>query len=241
MDNSIYIMLSRQTTLFRKMESTANNIANANTTGYQAERNSFVDYLVDDGNKRKMAFTRDRASYLDTREGTLQVTEGKFDMAISGDGYFNVQDGQNRRYTRAGNFTLDSQGYIVNPTGAFLLDDGGQRIQLEPTVRDIVVGENGNIQADGEEIGRIGISEFANTQTLEHEAGALFRATSQPLAATKSRVLHGVLEKSNVEPVQELVAMTEVNRATGNTAKFIELVYDLQRKANNVYAQGSNG
>ncbi|MBY0355612.1 MAG: flagellar basal-body rod protein FlgF [Rickettsiales bacterium] len=241
MDNSIYIMLSRQTALFRKMESTANNIANSTTAGYQAERNMFVDYLVDDGNKRKMAFTQDKASYLDTREGPIQSTGETFDMAISGDGYFTVQQGNNRRYTRAGNFTIDSQGFIINPSGAFLLDDGGQRIQVEQNVREFVVGENGSLSADGQDIGTIGIAEFANTQQLEHESGTLFRATGQPLAATRSRVLQGVLEKSNVEPVQELVAMTQINRATTSTAKFIELVYDLQRKSSNVYAQGSNG
>jgi flagellar basal-body rod protein FlgF len=241
MDNSIYIMLSRQTALFRKMDSTAHNIANVNTTGYQAEKNMFVDYLVDDGNRRKMAFTRDKASYLDTREGPMQSTGNMFDLAISGDGYFTVQEGANRRYTRAGNFTLDSQGYIVTPTGAFLLDDGGQRIQVEQDVRDLQVGENGSLSAAGQDIGTLGIAEFPNPQVLEHESGALFRATAQPLAPVNSRVLQGVLEKSNVEPVTTLVEMTQINRATTSTAKFIEVMYDLQRKASNVYAQGSNG
>lgn len=240
MDNSIYIMLSRQTALFRKMDSTAHNIANVNTTGYRAERNMFTDYLVDDGNKRKMAFARDRASYLDTREGPMQATGSELDMAISGDGYFTVQDGNNRRYTRAGNFTLDSEGYIINPTGAFLLDDGGQRIQITAEARDIMIGENGSVVVDGEQVGRIGLAEFPNEQVLEHEAGTLFRATAQPLAPVNSRILQGVLEKSNVEPVSELVEMTKINRATSSTAKFIEVMYDLQRKANNVYAQGGN-
>jgi flagellar basal-body rod protein FlgF len=240
MDNSVYIMLSRQTALFRKMESTAHNIANVNTTGYQAEKNMFVDYLVDDGNKQKMAFTRDKASYLDTREGPMQSTGNEFDLAISGDGYFTVQSGANIRYTRAGNFTLDAQGYIVNPNGAFLLDDGGQRIQVEQNVRNLQIGENGSISADGQDVGRIGIAEFPNRQTLEHESGALFRATTQPLGPVNSRVLQGVLEKSNVEPVTALVEMTQINRSAGSTAKFIEVMYDLQRKASNVYAQGSN-
>jgi flagellar basal-body rod protein FlgF len=241
MDNSIYIMLSRQTALFRKMDSTAHNIANVNTTGYQAEKNMFTDYLVDDGNKRKMAFARDRASYLDTREGPMQETGNLFDLAISGDGYFTVDAGGNRRYTRAGNFTIDAQGYLVTPTGNFVLDDGGQRIQFEPTARDIRIGQNGSIGVDGQDIGRLGIVEFPNRQVLEHESGSLFRATQQPLAATNSRVLQGVLEKSNVEPVTELVEMTQVNRAASSTAKFIEVMYDLQRKASNVYAQGANG
>ena len=241
MDNSVYIMLSRQTALFRKMDSTAHNIANVNTTGYRAERNMFTDHLVSDGNRRKMAFARDPASYLDTREGPLQVTSDLLDVAISGDGYFTVQDGNNRRYTRAGNFTLDAEGYIVTPTGAFVLDDGGQRIQLQPGARDIMVGETGSILVDGEDVGRLGIAEFPNQQALEHEAGALFRANVQPLAAVNSRVMQGVQEKSNVEPITELVEMTKINRATTSTAKFIEVMYDLQRKANNVYAQGSNG
>ncbi len=56
MDNSVYIVLSKQTATFRKMDMVANNIANVNTTGFQAERMIFEDYLVDDGNRHKMAF-----------------------------------------------------------------------------------------------------------------------------------------------------------------------------------------
>lgn len=241
MDNSIYIMLSRQTALFRKMDSTAHNIANVNTTGFQAEKNMFTDYLVDDGNRRKMAFARDRASYLDTREGPMQQTGNQFDLAISGEGYFTVDAGGNRRYTRAGNFTIDAQGYLVTPTGNFVLDDGGQRIQFEEGVQEVVIGEQGSIAVDGQDLGRLGIVEFANQQVLEHESGSLFRASQQPLAAVSSRVLQGVVEKSNVEPVTELVEMTKISRAASSTAKFIEVMYDLQRKASNVYAQGSNG
>ena len=81
MDNSIYIALSRQMTLFRDMEVTSNNIANVNTTGYQTEKLLFQDYLVPDGQKfnSKMAFARDPISYRDDSEGRMKTTGNTFD------------------------------------------------------------------------------------------------------------------------------------------------------------------
>lgn len=237
MDNSVYIMLSRETALFRKMDTVANNIANMNTTGYQAEKMMFRDYLVDDGNKRKMAFTQDARSFHDVQPGSLDVTGNPFDVAVSGDGYFAVQTPAGTRYTRAGNFQLDGNGQLTTVAGFPVLDQGGQPIQFDAEDKDVAISDNGTILVNGEERTQLNVVEFANREKLVPEGNTMFRADEAPLPPTNSRVMHGVLEKSNVEPIREIVEMTEVNRAVGSTAKFIEVAYDLQRKANNVYAQ----
>src|SRR4051812_9350277 len=107
MDNNIYIMLSRQMTLFRDMDVTANNIANTNTTGYSAEHILFSSYLTKDvnrGDRNSMAFAHDVSTYRDTESGPMKVTGNDLDMAIQGDGYFTVETPLGTRYTRAGNF-----------------------------------------------------------------------------------------------------------------------------------------
>ncbi len=239
MDNSIYIALSRQTALFREINLVANNISNVDTTGYQAEKMLFTKYMVDDGNRNKMAFTQDIASYRDTAGGPLRVTGNALDVAISGSGFFQVETPQGRRYTRAGNFQMDGNGTLITAEGHPVLDDGGQPVEFAPEDREIAVHENGAVVVDGEERAVLGVVEFENPQAMTQVGGALFATDQEPVESDESRVLHGVLEKSNVVGVSEIVRMVELQRSVASTAKFIEVMYDLQRKTNNTYAQNS--
>ncbi len=237
MDNGVYIALSRQTGLFRKMDMVANNIANADTTGFQSENIMFTDYLVDDGNRRKMAFTQDKASYRDTQTGKLKATGNPLDLAINGNGYFMIETAQGVRYSKAGNFQLDGNGTLVNSEGFPVLDEGGGRIEFGEEDNQVVIGENGVLMVDGEDRGLIGVVEFENEQFMTQEFGTLFRTDQVPLPPENSRVVQGALEKSNSEPVIQIVEMMRTSKAVGSTAKYIEVMYDLQRKANNTYAQ----
>lgn len=237
MDNGIYAALSRQTALFRDLEVTANNIANADTAGYKAEKMMFTDYLVDAGNQTKLAMTQDLASYRDLSGGRIQVTENPLDVAIKGEGYFMVETPQGTRYTRAGNFMLDGDGTLVTQEGLPVLDGGSQRIQFNDTDREIRVLQTGAIVVDGEERSTIGVAQFANDQELERMSGTLYTAKSAPVPAENYQVLHGVQEGSNVQPVLELVRLTELSKSTANTAKYIEVMYDLQRKSSNTWSQ----
>lgn len=241
MDNGIYVALSRQLALIRDMEVTANNLANVNTTGYNAEKLMFDDYLVPSGNlEKKIAFANDVSSYRDTRQGPLQVTGNPLDVAISGPGYLSVETPLGLRYTRAGNFQIDGTGTLVTPEGYKVLDDNGQPIIFNEEDQNITIGEAGNIMIDGELRGNLGVSEFANPQVLERTGSGLYKVApglAQP--AAESRVLHGVIENSNVQPVLELTRMIQVGRSAGSTAKLIETQYDLIRKTSDAWAKAS--
>lgn len=246
MDNSIYITLSRQLTLFRDMEATANNIANADTPGYNAEKMMFTDYLVDDGNKHKMAFAQDIASYRDTTNGPIKNTGNPFDLAINGPGFFVIETALGNRYSKAGNFTLGADGMLMTTSGNPVLDVDGQQIFFEGTDRDISIGENGVITASTpegavEERGQVGMVEFENEQTLTRVNAQLYKTDQQPQEPLTSRMLQGAIEGSNVSPVLELVRTTELSRSSTSTAKFIEVMYDLERKTSDVYTQNQNG
>lgn len=237
MDNGIYIALSRQMGLFRNMEAVANNIANADTGGYQAEKMMFDDFLVKGGEGPKMAFTNDVSTYHDTRNGPVKVTGNPLDVAISGPGYFAVQTPLGERYTRAGSFHIDANGTLVNVDGNPVLDDGGQPIVFEQEDQNVVIGELGNIKVDGEERANLQVVEFDNPQMLERINSTMFKADIAPQPAAQSRVLNGVLEGSNVEAVKELTRMIEVNRAVGSTQKLIDAQYDMIRKTANTWAK----
>ncbi|MBN8542981.1 MAG: flagellar basal-body rod protein FlgF [Alphaproteobacteria bacterium] len=243
MDNSIYIALSRQMTMFRDMEVTSNNIANVNTTGYQAEKLLFQDFLVPDGQKfnSKMAFARDPISYRDDSEGRMKTTGNTFDLAISGSGYFKVETPLGERYTRAGNFTLDAEGTLVTMEGYPVLSPDGGTITLPDAVNDITINGAGEITGGGDELGTIGIVEFENPQELERVGSAMFKSNQEPDPAVASNVMQGALEMSNVNGVGELVRVTQLSRSVGNTAKFVEVMYDLQRKTSTTYGRPAQG
>lgn len=233
MDNGIYIALGRQTALLRDMEVTAGNIANANTTGYTAERISFASYLAKDinqGESNKMAFGYDVASWRDTADGPMSATGNALDVAVQGNGYFIVETPLGERYTRAGNFQVDSNGTLITADGYPVLDNSGQNIIFPDDTISIEIGGIGNIKVNGEDFATLGIVEFENEQMLERLDGRLFKSELPGSPAENARVFQGTLEGANVRPVAEMTHMMKVSRAAASTAKLIETIYDLQRK-----------
>jgi flagellar basal-body rod protein FlgF len=240
MDNGIYITLSRELALFRDMDVTANNIANSNTTGYGAEHMLFNNYLTKDVNQKvrnNMAFANDISTYHSFDGGSLHTTGNSLDLAIQGEGFFSVETPLGTRYTRAGNFQIDGAGNLVTADGKPVLNDSGQHITFPADASNIVVGAAGNISVNGSEFSKIGIYKFDNPQLLERLDGAMFKSEITPQVAENARVAQGTLESSNVQPITELTHMMDVSRSVGDTAKFIETMYDLQRKAASAYAQ----
>jgi flagellar basal-body rod protein FlgF len=231
MDNSIYIALSRQTAVFRDLDVTANNVANASTTGFTAEKMLFTEYMKDDGNRNKMSFTTDITNVRDLDEGRMQVTGNAFDMAISGRGYFTVETPLGNRYTRAGNFQLDGTGTLVSTDGYPVLDNAGQRIVFDENAREIIVRQDGAIQVDGDELAQIGVVQFDNEQVMERLASNLYKSDVPPVESETAKVLHGVLEQSNVNAVSEITHLVDLNRSVTSITRFIDLQYELQRRA----------
>ncbi len=248
MDNSIYITLSRQMALFRDMEVTANNIANVDTPGYNAEKLMFSDYLVDDANRRKSAYANDPVSYRDTANGSMKQTGNPFDLAINGDAYFQVQTPLGIRFTRSGNFQVDAEGTLMTNNGYPVLGADGGQITIPQNARDVKINAMGQMTAEGEEIGQIGLMQFQNEQAMTRLGNNLYSSTETPQPTTTERAVlgepvasmnQGFLESSNVTAVTEMVRVMNVSRAVTSTAKFIETMYDLERKTGSVYAKQS--
>lgn len=236
MDNSIYITLSRQMALFRDMEVTSNNIANVDTPGYKAEKLMFSEHLQKDA-KQKDSYATDPLSYRDTSNGPMKMTGNPFDLAINGNAYFQVQTPLGVRYTRAGNFQVDSEGTLMTTDGYQVLGADGGQITVPQTARNIIINGGGQISADGEEVGQVGMMEFTNEQDLTRLGNSLYSAKETPLPSESARIVQGALEGSNVQSVTELVRVMDLSRSVGNTSKFIEVMYDLERKVGSVYSR----
>jgi len=238
MDNSIYVTLSRQMAMFRDLEVTANNIANVNTAGFQSEKLIFDDYLVDGGKtERNLAFANDPMSYRDTRGGRVQKTGNTFDLAIAGSGYFSVETPLGIRYTKAGNFQLNNDGELVTLNGYRVLGDDGAGIQIPRDAKNIMINGAGQLIDGANAIGQVGVFEFTNEQALERVGDTMFKTNEASLGPGTSKVMQGFIEQSNVSGVGEMVRLLQVQRSTGSTAKFIEVMYDLQRKTSETYTR----
>ena len=123
MDNTTYIALSRQQALWNQLEVVANNLANVNTTGFKGTDTLFAQYVFKVPNddrtfKDKVAFTHDFGLVRNLSQGAFNYTGNTYDVALQGEGYFVTQGTSRRqpkRYTRAGNFTVDGQRPAGDP------------------------------------------------------------------------------------------------------------------------------
>jgi len=212
MSNSIYATISRQDGLLKELQVVANNIANANTTGYKTDRAVFAEYLVSTGTDTPSLSMGALAGHdFDLTQGTVKFTGGKFDVAIQGEGFFALQTPAGERLTRAGSFQVSADGELITPDGASVLDAGNTPIQIPPEAVNISIAGDGTITVDGELLGQLGV--FRANGQLQRDNDTRFTAAGGIEPVENASVLQGALEASNVSPVLEMARMIEVQRA----------------------------
>ena len=236
MENTMYVALSRQSTLRRQMDVVANNLANMSTHGYKSGQMMFVEHLTkskggDNLLTPKLAYVRDIATMTDTKPGAIEHTGNPLDIAIQGDGYFVVQTPEGERYTRNGRLQLDNTGQLVNQLGQPVLADGGAPMVFAPEDTEIVVSKDGTVSTNNGELGKLRIVNFDNEQVLDRSSGAQFSTTEDNPAqdVEDPTVLQGAVEGSNVEPILEMANMISVHRAYDGVKSFIEREDERQR------------
>lgn len=244
MQNALLIGLSRQVTLERQMDVVANNVANANTNGFKADRSLFEEFLNSGarednfiGPDRRVSYVQDRGTFRDVGQGPMEQTKAPLDLAVSGDAYFAVQTTGGERYTRDGKFSLNNLGQLVTSDGNPVLGNAGP-ITFQPTDHDINVAPDGTVTvlegtARTDSIrGKIRLVAFDDPQKLQKQGFNLYaagRATQQ--ADAKSTVQQGYIEKSNVNAVSEMSRMVEVMRAYQSVATLLQQQSDLHKSA----------
>ncbi len=238
MDNSLLVSLSQQIAAYRSMDVIANNLANVSTPAFQREEPTFQQYVTtlppEEGSTtpQTMTFVQDSGTVRDLSEGRLDTTGAPYDLAIHGKGYFVVQTANGDRYTRNGHFSLDSSGQLVTSNGDPVQGDSGP-ITITPDDGDIHIASDGTVSGKNGQIGRVRVVDFANPQLLAKEGASLYSTTPSqpPVTADNFKLLPGMLETSNVEPVVEISHMIEVMRAYQATATLTQSQEDLMRQA----------
>lgn len=228
------------------VEVIANNIANVNTTGYKRARAEFTDLLyqveraqgvaaqgaegvVPEGAQLGLG-VRLAAIRNVHLQGSLRETGNKLDLAINGQGWFQIQGpGGDTLYSRDGAFNTNAQGQLVTLDG-FLVEPN---IPMPANTTEVVVNSSGEVFARVENelqtVGNLSLVTFANDAGLHAEGGNLFRetvASGAPVAGIPGDpgygVIHqGYLEDSNVDPIKEISELISAQRAYEMNSKVI--------------------
>lgn len=230
MENSIYTGISHAVALQKDMDTIANNIANMNTPGYRAQYMMFQEYIeAPKGISDPLSMVLDYGQYMTNKPGTMQLTHNPLDLAMQGPGFFSVQRGSESFYTRAGNFTRGANGELVTAEGNPVLSDGGAPIIIPADTTEIRVAEDGTISNQAGQIGKLKVTEFDNINLLEPAGDNLYKTSDSGKAPTESRVVQGILEGSNVNPITEMTRMIDVHRAYQSAQRMLQAEHDRQR------------
>ncbi len=239
MDISSYVLLSHEQALRRRMDVTANNMANMNTAGFKRERPVFREYVERTESApieaaRNTAFVLDMGATHDTTAGAFQSTGNPLDVMIDGPGYLSVQaPGGGTAYTRAGFVRLNQAGELTTAGGQTLLGEGGRPVVVPPDQLDtLTIGADGSVMARDGALGRLTVTVFDDERGLTPRGdGMMTGAGGRELAAADTKLKSGGIEGSNVEPIVETTQMVDILRAYQTSMKMTQDMDDLRRRA----------
>ncbi len=238
MFSGFYNLASGMITHGKHLDVISNNMANVATTGFKVD--TFTGQTFDEvmyslvGNKDKNFIDIGERSYAtvpsqlytDYTQGSFDETGMPLDFAIDDDGrgFFAIQTDAGIRYTRAGDFSLDDEGYLSLPDHGRVLDVNGEEIAL--VTDKISTDDFGRMYTqNGGFLGQIGVYVFEDTEGLVKDPMGMFDPGGAQPEADTVRLHHGMLERSNVGLVQQMVKMISTQRAYQSSATLTKM-YD---------------
>lgn len=229
-----------------RMDIMTNNLANASTVGYKKEGStsqSFDDVLtvkikdqsVGMRNAQKIGIKNPGVkigeNYTDYSQGSFRITGNTYDLALSGEGFFAIEftnkaGETDTKYTRAGQFTLNKDGYLVTEEGDYVLDTQNRRIRLN-TLIDSSITDDGTIYQNDQAMAKIQVTDFADYDYLEKYGETYYQPIQgAQTIASNAQVKSGYLEMANVQIVSEMVNLISITRAYESNQKVVQTIDD---------------
>jgi flagellar basal-body rod protein FlgF/flagellar basal-body rod protein FlgG len=208
MDSGYYAAMTGLVARTQALDTAASNLANAQTPGYRAEREYFRSALLGtDAADSQLGRTVNNygllgGDSLSSAEGALQTTGNPLDLAIQGQGFFQVQTANGIRYTRDGSFHRAQSGLLVTSDGEPVLSSAGKSIPVPPG--DVAVGADGSLSVAGGVVATVGVFTFSAGTELTPEGANRYVAPAgvQPAASKNASIRQGALESANEDVVQ---------------------------------------
>lgn len=225
----------------RRMDIMANNLANATTAGFKMESSSSqsfdkvlgikirdVSEAYNDHAIGQMSLgVKLGEVYTDYSQGALRETAGKYDLALSGEGFFAVRQvdkngNETVKYTRDGNFRLTKDGYVTDVHGNRLITENGV-LQVPLDSEDISIGIDGTVSVNNQAIDKVKIVDFENYDYIKKFGDNLYQTVDGATEKeSNAQVLQGYIEQSNVNSVREMVNLITITRAYEAGQKMIQ-------------------
>ena len=218
MQDGLYVSLSAQMALEKRLTTIADNVANMSTVGFRATEVKFQDVVTGVG-QDAVSYTSPGDTYLSGKAGGLTQTLNPFDFAVQGDAWFGIDTPAGTVLTRDGRFTMTDSGQLVTLEGYPVLDGGGSPIQLDPTAGAPQAGRDGVIRQQGRLVGSIGLFSYdpGPNFTRFGNSGVIPNGQPDPVVdRIDVGVAQGFVEESNVNPVLEMTRLIMVQRSFEN-------------------------
>lgn len=239
MNNAEYIALAGKIGSSNKLKVVSNNTANASTPGFKADDVLFQKWLHHDLNKENI-MPIDAKTITNHTQGNLQHTGNKLDFAIMGAGFFAVIDSDGRlKFTRNGKFTLNAEGTLQDMHGRSISDADGGEINIGESYTSFDVLKNGRVFVNGEEIGSIGVFQFASGEVIKKAKFSDFIIDGEPelVDFSKTSLIQGMIETSNFDPILGLLELTETSKQVDNNNLIININKDNIKSTYKVFSK----
>ncbi|WP_374310326.1 flagellar basal-body rod protein FlgF [Methylocella sp.] len=211
----LYVALSAQVALDRRLNTIASNVANLSTPGYRAEEVEFKSYVSKAG-ADPVAFVSQGESYISRRSGALTKTDNPLDVAVQGRGWIGLQSPDGVVYTKDGRMRMEESGALVSLDGYPVLDAGGTPILLDPAAGPPTIAQDGMMTQSGRQLGAIGVFRLPEQAKLARYDNSAVRS-EEPAEAeldfSNNGLMQGHVEGANVNPILEMTKLIMVSRA----------------------------
>ncbi|MBO6718565.1 MAG: flagellar basal-body rod protein FlgF [Rhizobiaceae bacterium] len=215
METGLYVALSSQVALERRLTTIADNMANTSTVGYRATGVKFENLVTGTGSN-SVSFVSSGDTYIANVSGSLRETGNPLDFAIQGDAWFGFETPQGTVMTRDGRFSMLTTGELVTVDGHPVLDAGGAPLQLDPLGGPPESGADGMLRQNGRPIGAIGLFQFTPGANFIRFGNSGIVPDGNPIPIVDRHeigVAQGFVEDSNVNAVHEMMELIQVQRA----------------------------
>ncbi len=224
MQTGLYVAISAQVALQKRLDTIADNVANANTVGFRSTEVKFEDVVSALGDQ-KVAFVSPGSTYLSGKAGGFTQTGNPLDFAVRGEAWFGIETPVGTVMTRDGRFTMRETGDLVTLEGYPVLDAGGAAIQLNPQEGAPEASADGMLRQNGQPIAAIGLFAFTPGENFTRfgNSGVIPTTPPEPIVDQLDvGVVQGFVEQSNVNPVLEMTQLIMVQRSFENASALIK-------------------
>lgn len=233
MSRGIYVALSGAVAQEAALETTATNLANASTAGYQRLRPVFKEVLSGATSARSPAanlrYTSVDRTALDGSRGALRSTGRALDVALPEGVYLGVSTTNGERYTRAGSLTVAADGSLTTGGGAKVAREDGSPLKVAPG-RETTITTDGSVVQDGATVARLRLVKVEQGGAMEHEGAGLMVARGTPPTAAAATLDVGALEESNASVVGSMTELVTASRTFEAFQRMLDTFGEIDRK-----------